>query len=147
MKGVNWVEGTACAKALGWERVLGLRSRMESRESARRCRLSQSPGRSMGCPLGVPQLIPRAQHSRALNQLLQVLDLAAQLLSRWEALAHFHEESCNLVAAQEASRPPPQSMQDTGLHSRYGDTTVSGPVHVPQHPTWLRASATHRFLK
>lgn len=23
MKGVNWVEGTACAKALGWERVSG----------------------------------------------------------------------------------------------------------------------------
>lgn len=56
--------------------------------------------------------------SHALDQLLQVLDFVAQLLSRWEALAHFHEESCDLVAAQETRRPPPQPMQDTGLHSR-----------------------------
>lgn len=78
-------------------------------------------------PTGAPQPTPRAQHSRALNQLLQVLHLAAQLLGRREALAHFHEESCDFVAAQEASRPPPQPVQDAGLHGRCRDTAVSRP--------------------
>lgn len=79
--------------------------------------------------------IPHVPHSRALEQLLQVLHLAAQLLGRREVLAHFHEQSCNLVAAQKASRPPPQPMQDAGLHSRCRDTTISqaGPA-LPKLP-------------
>ena len=100
---------------------------MESGEGAGRHRLLQSPGRSTGCPLGAPQPTPHAQHSRALNQLLQVLHLTAQLLGRREALAHFHEERCDFVAAQEASRPLPQPVQDAGLHGRCRDTAVSRP--------------------
>lgn len=87
---------------------------------------------------GLPQPVHQALHSRVLYQLLQVLDLAAQLISWWEALAHLHEESCDLVAAQEASRPPPQPMQDAGLHSRCRD---NGQQALPQHP-----AQSHRHL-
>lgn len=122
--GVKQGNGTARAKALQWDRVG--RAWGAERRVAR-----VLGGMGLGCPPG-----GRALHSRALNQLLQVLDLAAQLVRRREALAHLHEESRDFVAAQEAGRPPPQPMQDAGLHSRCGDTRVSWPcpAHAPRHP-------------
>lgn len=124
--------------------LAGLGSRKETGESARRSGFLQSSGRNTDCP---PWVCPaHAPHSRALDQLLQVLHLAAQLLSRREVLAHFHEESCNLVAAQKASRPPPQPMQDAGLHSRCRDTVVSQQA-LPTLPcTQLRTPATKSCL-
>lgn len=82
-------------------------------------------------------------HSRALDELLQVLDLAAQLLGRREAPAHLHEQSCDLVAAQEAGCPPPQPVQDTGLHRRCGDMAVSRP-HPVHAPALSVAQSTHQ---
>lgn len=93
--------------------------------------------------LTCPQCPPHT-HSRALNELLQLLDLAAQLLGRREALAHLHEERRDLVASQEAGRPPPQPMQHAGLHGRWGDTVVAScPVSCVQSPA-PRATTVQR---
>lgn len=70
---------------------------------------------------------PPALHSHALNQLLHVLDLAAQLLGLWEALLTFMKRAGILVLCKKPA------LQDTGLHSRCGDVTVSRPccAYVP----------------
>lgn len=86
-------------------------SRKETGESGRRHGFLQSSGRNVESgglsSAGRALPIPHAPYSRALNQLLQVLHLVAQLLGWRAVLAHFHEESCNLVAAQKASRRSP----------------------------------------
>lgn len=57
------------------------------------------------------------RRSLGLQDLLQLVGLLAQVLSWREALPHFHEERCDLVATQEARRPPLQPVQNTSLHS------------------------------
>lgn len=64
----------------------------------------------------VPQPVPPALHSHALNQLHHVLDLAAQLLGLQEALLTFTEESQGLGAAQEASPAGPRPPQPLRGH-------------------------------
>jgi len=58
-----------------------------------------------------------------LHQPLQLLHLLAELLGRREALGHLHEESRQLVAAQQAGRPPLQPVQQTRLHRGYTPRT------------------------
>lgn len=54
--------------------------------------------------------------SLVFDELLQLLDLAAELLSRCAALCRLHEKCCHLVAAQQACNTPLESVQYAGLH-------------------------------
>lgn len=54
---------------------------------------------------------------RILDELLQVLHLLAKLLCQRKALAHLHEQSCYLVAAQESCCPALQPIQHARFHS------------------------------
>lgn len=60
--------------------------------------------------------------SPVLNELLQLLDLAAQLFSRREAFRHLHKKGRNLVAAQQACNTTLQPVKDAGLHHSYTHT-------------------------
>lgn len=89
----------------------------EQREIGGRHMISQSIVRSMGCLSDYLSLclVPSALNSRVLHQLLQVLDFKAGTHSRWEALAHFHEDNHKLVVEQEGSQSPSRMQQSTLL--------------------------------
>lgn len=70
---------------------------MASPSEARKPPLRSTPGQSRGPSGG------RARASPALHLLLQLLHLVANLSSHGARLPHFGEQSCHLVAAQEAS--------------------------------------------
>lgn len=54
--------------------------------------------------------------SLVFDELLQLLDLAAELLGGREALRRLHEECRHLVAAQQACDTSLESVQHAGLH-------------------------------
>lgn len=66
---------------------------------------------------GSPWGSSRAGALRILDELLQVLHLLAKLLCQRKALAHLHEQSCYLVAAQESCCPALQPIQHARFHS------------------------------
>lgn len=57
--------------------------------------------------------------SPVFNQLLQLLNLVAELLSGREAFSYLHKEGSHLVAAQQACNTALQSMEHAGLHNSY----------------------------
>lgn len=109
------------SKGTGVEKSLaGLRSRKESRDGWEARALTEHR-EDHGLSGGLPQPV----NSHVLHQLLQVLDFKAWTHNRWEALAHLHEESHDLVAEQEASQSPCRTQPSTAAA---GTQWSAGPV-------------------
>lgn len=77
----------------------------------------------MGCRNHDPRTCSENRETRdrspVFNQLLQLLDLAAQLFRRREAFRHLHKKCGNLVAAQQAGDTALESVKHAGLHNSY----------------------------
>lgn len=79
--------------------------------------IADFPGKKVGDSWGREEMWRLFQNvSLVFDELLQLLDLAAELLGGCEALCRLHKKCCHLVATQQACNTPLESVQHAGLH-------------------------------